>query len=202
MTTLHGLLVDLVPFTSEFPEKMHQHWNNESRLWATMGDDGPVTRAQIDRINEERAEGIERGYTGVGFMMRARDGKIIGTMGLNWVDEWNRCAWLGAWIGEEDYWGGGHGSDGLLLLVEYAFRWLDMRRLALGTMALNERAQRNVEKCGFTLESRSPDGTFVRGRPVDTLSYGMLRREWRGREALVEELKLREKAEQRYGKVD
>lgn len=201
MTILHGLLVDLEPFTREYQkEKAHIYWNNESRVWAMMGECEPITRAQLNRIMEERAGAAERGYTGVHFMMRARDGNIIGSMGLNWVDYWNRAAWLGAWIGEEGYWGGGHGTDALLLMVEYAFQWLDMRRLCLGTMDINERAQRNVEKVGFRLESRERKAALVNGRWVDGLNYGMLREDWLGRDPLVERLGLREKAEQRYGR--
>jgi RimJ/RimL family protein N-acetyltransferase len=202
MTTLHGLLVDLVPFTSEFDDKMYDYWNNDSRLWATMGENQPITRATLKRIQEHRAEGRERGYTGVHFMMRARDGNIIGGMGLNWIDYWHRQAEIGAWIGEEEYWGGGHGTDGLLLLADYTFKWHDVRRLTLGTMGINERAQRNVEKVGFILEARKRLMTLVNGMWVDALEYGMMREEWRGREVLVEELGLREKAEKRYGKAD
>ncbi len=200
---LNGLLVDLVPFTREwYDEKMHAYWNNESRLWATMGDQLPTTRAQIKRIIEERVQGRERGYPGVHFMMRAKDGNIIGSIGLGWVDRWNRLGILGAWIGEQDYWSGGHGTDALLLLVDYAFRWLDLRRLMLGTMAPNIRAQRNVEKCGFRLEAYERQATLVNGEWFDALNYGMLREEWRGRDVLVEELGLREKAARRYGKVE
>jgi len=199
---LKGLLVDLEPFTSEWEKTiMHAHFNNESKLWATMGDNSPITRAEIKRMQEERAEGRERGYPGVHFMMRARDGKIIGSMGIGWISYQNRVAWLGAWIGEQDYWGGGHGTDALLLLCDYAFDWLDMRRLCLGTMAINERAQRNVEKVGFKLEGRKRGETLVNGEWLDGLSYGMMREEWVGREALVEQLGLRERAEQRYGTV-
>lgn len=202
MTILHGLLLDLVPIDDHYrEEKMVQHWNNESRVWATMGDREPVTRAQVKRITEERSQEREQGYTGVHFMMRARDGVSIGTIGLGWVDEWNRYAWVGAWIGEEDYWGGGHGTDALLLLTEYAFDWLDLRRLILMTMDLNARAQRNVEKAGFKLEGRPRAATVVDGRRIDGLMYGMLRREWRGRAALVEELGLRERAIERYGEL-
>lgn len=197
---LNGLLVDLVPFTREWvEEKMHTFWNNESRLWATMGDQAPTTRAQIRRIVEERRGGRERGYPGVHFMLRARDGQIIGNIGLNWIERYNRVAYLGAWIGDEAYWGGGHGTDALLLLVEYAFDWLDLRRLALGTMATNIRAQRNVEKCGFQREAFERQAALVNGEWIDTVNYGMLRDEWRGREVLVEELGLRERAAQRYG---
>ncbi len=196
---LSGLLVDLVPFTREwYQEKMHAYWNNESRLWATMGECMPISRASIARIIEERAQGRARGYSGVHFMIRTKDGVTIGNIGLNWVDYHSRCGYLGAWIGEEGYWGGGYGTDALLLVVEYAFDWLDLRRLALGTMALNVRAQRNVEKCGFRLEGRERQATLVNGEWLDALTYGMLRGEWPGRETLIERLGLREKAAQRY----
>jgi RimJ/RimL family protein N-acetyltransferase len=202
MTTLRGLLVDLVPFTPEYyDETMLTFWNNESRQWATMGDNDPISRATLKRIQERRREGREHGYTGVHFMMRARDGQIIGTIGLNWVDYWHRFAELGAWIGDEDYWGGGHGTDALLLMVDYAFRWHDVRRLTLGTMSINERAQGNVEKVGFRLEKRARKVTLFDGRWVDGLEYGMLLDEWRGRDRLVDELGLRAKAIQRYGEV-
>ncbi len=200
---LKGLLVDLEPFTSEwYDDIMLAHWNNESKLWATMGDNGPVSRAQMKRMQERRAEGRERGYTGMHFMMRARDGQIIGSIGINWISYWNRTAWLGAWIGEQDYWSGGHGTDALLLVCEYTFDWLDMRRLCLDTMAINERAQRNVERVGFRLESRARKTTLVNGAWIDGLEYGMLREEWAGREALVEQLGLRARAEKRYGTAD
>lgn len=200
---LHGLLVDLVPMSAEFRDRvMYEHWNNESRLWASMGDYGPISRATIKRIQEHRAEGRARGYNGVHFMMRARDGKIIGTMGINWFNYYSRYASLGAWIGEEDYWGGGHGTDGLLLLIEYAFNWYDLRRIDLQTMGLNERAQKNVEHVGFKLEARGRQATLVNGQWIDALTYGLLRDEWPGRETLVERLNLRARAEKRYGKID
>lgn len=200
MTILRGLLVDLEPFDREFDDKMYEFWNNESRVWASMGECEPVTRARIKRMIEERREGAERGWTGIYFAMRARDGNLIGSMGFNWIDYWNRVAFLGAWIGAEAYWGGGHGTDALLLMMEYAFDWFDMRRLSLGTMSINERAQRNVEKCGFKLEAVHRQTALVNGAWVDELAYGLLREEWRGRAALVEELGLYERAEARYGK--
>jgi RimJ/RimL family protein N-acetyltransferase len=194
MTTLHGVLVDLVPFTDEYEEKMYTYWNNDSRRWAFMGDYSPISRAQIKHIREERAGARERGYTGVHFMMTTKQGQIIGEMGLNWVDQWNRYANMGAWIGEPEFWGGGYGSDGTLQLVDYAFNWLDLRRLFLDTMGLNERAQRNVEKCGFRLEARRRSTVSVDGVWTDELVYGMLREEWPGAETMIERLGLREKA--------
>lgn len=197
---LRGLLVDLEPQSREFQlEKNHEYTNNPSAQWARVGDNTLSSRAQIERRIEGWRGGRERGYLGVHFQMRARDGNLIGSIGLNWVDAWHRIGVLGAWIGEANYWGGGHGTDALLLVCEYAFDWLDLRRLTLGTMAPNERAQRNVEKCGFVLEARERKATFCAGEWVDLLEYGMMRDEWRGRAALVAELGLVERARQRYG---
>ena len=199
MTILRGLLVDLEPLGEAYTEKMYAYWNNFTKSWATMGDDGPVSMATIKRVVEHRNEGAERGYTGVHFMMRARDGEIIGSVGLNWVDYWNRHASIGAWIGEEDYLSGGHGTEAVILLCDYAFRWLDMRRLVLMTMDINERARGASERTGFTLEQRMRKSTLFQGEWVDVVVYGMNRDEWKGRDVLAQEFNLEARARKRYG---
>ncbi len=87
----------------------------------------------------------------------------------------------------------------MLLLVQYAFDWLDLRRLYLTTMGHNTRAQRQVEKCGFKLECRQRAkvlGGFG-GDFRDFLWYGMLREEWPGRDAMIVRVGLRDKAKAR-----
>jgi len=103
----------------------------------------------------------------------------------------DRVANLGANIIEADYWGGGYGTDALLLLVDYAFDTLDMRRLFLITMTLNERVLRQMEKVGFLLEGRMRQATVADGVPYDVVIYGLLREEWPGRPAMIEKLDLR-----------
>jgi RimJ/RimL family protein N-acetyltransferase len=125
------------------------------------------------------------------FGIQTKDGKPIGDMGMNWVVPHHRLAMLGASIGEPAYWGGGYGTDALLLIVDYAFDWLDMHKVWLMTMALNARVVRQMEKVGFTLECRQREGTWVDGKPVDGLTYGILREEWPGREAVIERLGLK-----------
>jgi len=194
---LEGLLVDLVPINQEFLDKMVEFWNNESRWWSTTGDCRPLTRAQVKRMLDAQMEGPEPGYSEVHTMIRAKDGQIIGWMSL-WIVQPHRFVWVAAWIGNPMYWSGGHGSDALLLIVDYAFRWLDVRRFVLSTMGLNVRAQRNAEKCGFVFEGRKREAAFVDGRWVDMVNYGLLCDEWPGRAALVEQLGLHQKAKERY----
>lgn len=94
-------------------------------------------------------------------------------------------------IGEPEYWGGGYGTDALLLLADYAFDWLDLHKLWLITMALNARVMRQMEKVGFDLEARQRAATWANNGWVDALTYGIQRSAWPGRAALIERLGLR-----------
>jgi diamine N-acetyltransferase len=190
-----GLLVDLVPFSAEFKQHEVAWMNGPMGEW--WGQDGLLTQPTLDRNQEQwLATAVEQGRY-LRFGMRAKDGNPIGTFGLANVRYDQRTAEVGAGIGDPSYWSGGFGSDAMLLIVEYGFRWLDLRRLWLTTAGLNERAQRQVEKCGFALEGRQRRALRIRGGFGDFLFYGMLREEWPGRAVMVERLGLREKAKAR-----
>lgn len=187
---LNGLLVDLVPYGAAFRPKHHTWWNNESKFWGSMGEYGLISRARIDRMHEQWDSDDDPGWYGVPFGIMTKDGTPIGYFGINDVNPYSRCGILGAVIGEPDYWGGGYGTDALLLIADYAFCELDLRRLWLMTMSLNERVMRQMEKVGFTLEVRNRRATLVDGVWHDVVVYGLLRDEWPGRAVMIERLGL------------
>ncbi|MBP8972460.1 MAG: GNAT family N-acetyltransferase [Anaerolineae bacterium] len=181
---LYGTLVDLVPFGERFRSRDHDWLNNESRFWGSMGEYGFISRAAVEREYEEFYHS-EHPRTGVWFGILTKDGTPIGGIGINWLSEHHRVADLGAVIGELQYWGGGYGTDALLLVVDYAFDRLDMRKVWLGTMSLNARVMRQMEKVGFALEARLREGALADGRWYDELTYGRLRDGWPGYAAMV-----------------
>ena len=193
---LEGLLVDLVPYGKEYLERESEWVNSDAWFWASVGDRPIVTKAQVKRHAEERAERIERGRPyRVTFGIQAKDGKPLGDMALNWILPHSRISMLGAAIGDPDYWGGGYGTDALLLLADYAFEWMDMRKLWLTTMSPNARVLRQMEKVGFTLEARQRESYWADGVLADAMIYGMLREEWPGRLAMIERLGLKARKE-------
>jgi RimJ/RimL family protein N-acetyltransferase len=187
---LQGLLVDLVPYGRKAMEQDHRWWNNDSMFWASMGERNVATKAEIEREHQEWITS-EKPHTGVPFVAQTKDGKPLGYFGINWLDYHHRTANLGASIGEPDYWGGGYGTDALLLIVDYAFDWLDMRKIWLSTMSLNERVLRQMVKVGFTLEARQRQVAWADGQWYDEVSYGLFRDEWPGREAMIGKLGLK-----------
>ncbi|MBN1202155.1 MAG: GNAT family N-acetyltransferase [Anaerolineae bacterium] len=188
---LEGLLVDLVPYGERFHKLEHEWHNNEGVFFWSMGDRWIETQAQIDAGQRERAEEAERGSKDVIFGVQTKDGTPIGLFGAPWIVPHNRLAMLTALIGEPDYWGGGYGTDALLLLVDYLFDWLDLRKLWLMTMDLNVRVKRQMEKVGFTLETRQRDVAYANGQHIDALTYSLLRGDWPGRAAMIKKLDLR-----------
>ena len=192
---LEGLLVDLGPYGKRFLDLEHTWHNSDAWYWATAGDRWIASKESIQRNQQERVEWREKhGSNSVWFGIQTKDGLPLGDICLNWVLPYYRHSMMGAGIGDPEYWGGGYGTDALLLMVDYAFDWLDMRRLWLGTMGLNERVQRQMQKVGFKLEARRRQMMFADGVWTDELVYGLLREEWPGRAAMVERLGLRAKA--------
>lgn len=188
---LEGLLVDLVPYGKRYLEQEHRWHNSEAWFWATAGDRMILSQAAVERRQQERAEWMEqRGSKSVWFGIQTKDGLPIGDIALTWVMPFSRVAMLGAAIGDSEYWGGGYGTDALLLIVDYAFDWLDMHKLWLGTMGINVRVHRQMEKVGFICEGRSRSTFYADGQWTDEVVYGILRDEWPGRAAVIERLGL------------
>lgn len=185
---LEGLLVDLVPLGLPFKPYVRGWLNGPMRDW--WREDGLLSQAAFEQIAADTHESPDT----ICFGMCRKDGTPVGMIHLMNLDAYHRTSEIGAGIGDPANWGGGLGSDATLLIVEYAFRWLDLRRVWLTTMATNGRAQRQVEKCGFTREGCRRHSTYYGGRFGDHIVYGLLRDEWPGRDVMIERLGLREKS--------
>lgn len=198
---LSGLLLDLVPFAALFEDRYLDWRNGPMRDWLML--DGLITRSGHDRWRQEIRDlppAQRQGVIRFGVLAKVRGevvGEPVGWFSLLHIDPLHRTAELGAGIADPAFWGAGLGSDATLLLVEYAFKWLDLRRLWLVTAGNNQRAQRQVEKCGFVREAVARQGWHLFGGYQDAVYYGLLREDWPGRPLMVARLGLLETARKR-----
>lgn len=191
-----GLLVDLVPYGNAFQQQEHRWLNNESAFWGMAGDRLIVSRAAVERWQTERQDDGARPDGGsIWFGIRSKAGVPLGDIELGYISPHHRMSMIGVGIGEPEYWGGGYGTDALLLIMEYAFNWLDHHRLWLHTMGTNVRMQRAATKVGFHEEARRRRFWLADGQWTDDVIYGLLRQDWPGRETLVERLGLHPRQE-------
>ncbi|MBU0928290.1 MAG: GNAT family N-acetyltransferase [Spirochaetes bacterium] len=79
----------------------------------------------------------------------AASGELIGSCGLMDLDAVNRSAEIGIVIGDKAYWGRGYGEEALRLLLDYAYRYLNLYNVMLRVYSYNARGIACYEKVGF-----------------------------------------------------
>ncbi len=150
-------------------------WSTASDDLVSMGRRDIVTKAQIEAEHREWRESTRRKPASPSaFRPRTANRWAISASTSCPIRPGGRS---GANISGRDCWGGGYGTDALLLLVDYAFDTLDVRRLFLITMTLNERVLRQMEKVGFLLEGRMRQATVADGVQRGVVIYGLLAEE-------------------------
>ena len=105
----------------------------------------------------------------------------IGNTALHKIDPLRRSAVFGIVIGVQSCWGKGYGTEATRLVVDYAFRRLNLHRIELEVAASHPIARRAYERAGFLVEGTRRDAMFVDGQYADALVMGILRPEWEAR---------------------
>lgn len=151
-------------------------FNNDVEVELAGGGD-PPTPQSLERLQADFDAGVTKGgRDGLSFAIEA-DGQYIGGCALFQVDDVARTAALGITIGNKTYWGRGYGREAVHLLVDYAFRLRNLRRVWLTVNGNNERAIRAYQACGFVEEGRQRQHVWSNGEYVDLVYMGLLRNE-------------------------
>lgn len=103
-----------------------------------------------------------------------KNDKHIGNIKLgpiNWV---HRYADVGIVIGPREYWGKGYASESIKLLMEYAFKRINLRRLTAGMYMSNIGSKKAFEKCGFIQEGIRREHVFFNGKYEDVIQLAYI----------------------------
>ncbi|MEO6030176.1 MAG: GNAT family protein [Candidatus Binatia bacterium] len=104
------------------------------------------------------------------------DGAIVGTIGLHYVEWFDRSAELGYWVasGAE---GRGYVTRAARLVLEFAFGTVGLHRVVVRCAVGNERSARVAERLGLVREGLLREAHFVGGKFLDQHLYSLLRHE-------------------------
>ena len=107
------------------------------------------------------------------------DGDIlIGSVSLHDINLVNRNAFIGIFIGEEEYRNKGYGLEAVRLILEYGFKTMNLHNIMLSVHADNAGAIACYMKAGFRETGRRHEWVFKDGRYVDVLYMGILEDEF------------------------
>lgn len=105
--------------------------------------------------------------------------KLIGNCGLMNIDQTNRKATIGIFIGDKEEQNKGYGTEVIKLLLDYGFNYLNLHNINLGLMEFNKRALACYKKCGFKEYGRRRKCNFVNGKYYDTIYMDILAEEFK-----------------------
>ncbi|MDR1688450.1 MAG: GNAT family N-acetyltransferase [Clostridiales bacterium] len=138
--------------------------------------------AQYNRVVAS-ADDLEWLYKPPGDMQRyavvLREGDVlIGSISIHNIDHLNRNAFIGIFIGEEEYRGKGYGTEAVRLILNYGFKTLNLHHIMLTVHADNYGGIACYKKAGFREVGRLSEWVFKDGVYVDKLYMGILAREF------------------------
>lgn len=152
-------------------------FNNDLEVELAGGGDPPMPQP-LSRLEAEFDRNASEGGRDKGTFAIEADGQMIGICALFNFNHTARTCELGIAIGDKAYWGRGYGREAINLLLKYAFRYHNYRRVWLSTQAKNERAIRAYRACGFVEEGRQRQHVWSDGAYDDLVLMGILREEW------------------------
>ena len=176
---LQGEKVRLRPMSRDDLARIWE-FNNDLEVELASGGDPPILQSLARLQAEFDSEASKGGRDGARFSIDADD-KLIGHCALFRFDDTARTCELGITIGDKCYWGRGYGRDAIPVLLDYAFRLRNLRRVFLSVNGSNERAIRAYRASGFMEEGRLRAHVWSQGRYEDLVYMWVLREEWKAR---------------------
>lgn len=104
----------------------------------------------------------------------------IGNIAL-YINSYHNTASYGYLIGEKEYWGKGAAIEAITLMLDFAFKKLNIRKVWGGAYLSNVYSIFNFKKLGFVQEGRLRQHNIDEGKLCDGLIFGILKEEWLSR---------------------
>ncbi len=172
---LRGERVILRPLCVETDLEIATRWINDPDIRQYVLAHLPMSRESEKEWLERAAKG---GGTDIILAIEMLDGKLIGTIGLHRINWKDGTATTGTIIGDEADRGLGYATEAKMLILEYAFNELGLRKICSGALAFNDRSFNYSLRCGYQIEGRLRRQFLKRGTYCDEVILGVFRDEW------------------------
>jgi len=173
---LRGKGVRLTAVTKDDLPTMAAWWADAAFL--RLFDSMPAFPESVAQLSK-RLEDSEQGKRNFMFGIRPlNDNKLLGLVELDGIIWQHGTSSLSIAIGEKGERGKGYGTEAMALILDFAFRELNLHRVFLTVFSYNTAAIALYEKLGFYREGAHREHLQRDGQRYDMLLYGILRQEW------------------------
>lgn len=151
-----------------------QRWQNDPEVTQYLARTRPLSLIE----EETWIESLGKKNNDVIVAIQVINGPFIGTMGLHHIDWVNRTAVTGACIGDKEQQGKGYGTDAKMILLDYAFNTLGLRKIKSSAIAFNGRSLGFNAKCGYEEEGRRVREIYRNGEYHDEVLTAVFCENW------------------------
>jgi RimJ/RimL family protein N-acetyltransferase len=169
--------VRLRPMVPDDVTVLYEMWSDPEHHLLTSDSPMLVESLAARRASLERSQAEPDARTARFTAETIADGTVIGACGLWGLDTFNQFGHLGVSLLPAAR-AQGYGREMVLLLCRYGFRFRNLHRIELETLATNTAMRRLAESCGFVLEGIQREQAYDGDGFSDIALYGLLRREW------------------------
>lgn len=169
-----GKTVYLSPISVEDAETFVE-WMNDFGITDFTGRSANIVTLENEK--EWLAEATS-GKKHIFAIVSLEDDRVLGTVELMDIREFDRCATAGIFIGENNDRSRGIGTEALSLLVEFGFLYMNLHSINLAVLADNPRAIKCYTKVGFKECGRMREARFVGGKYRDLIHMDLLASEY------------------------
>ena len=166
---LRGEQIYLRPITADDTE-LAVRWRNQPSVVANFLYRKPITpKDHEDWLANKGFKGLVHQF----IVCRNEDDKPLGSAYLQNFDEESRRAEWGIYLGEEQTYGKGVGTEAGHLILDYAFNTLGLHKVVSRVLARNTASARMSEKVGSIQEAYLRDEYFLDGQYEDLILFGI-----------------------------
>lgn len=172
---LKGKKVILRPIDIEKDLGNFHKWINDFEVMQFLGK--PYKPIPKEKEKELLQKMLSDDYSVV-FAIETMDGKHIGVTGLHKISHFDGTATTGTFIGDKNYWSRGYGTEAKMLLLQYAFLVLNLRRINSRVISFNKRSLRCQLKCGYKIEGVMKKEVWKNGRYHNLITLAVFQENW------------------------
>lgn len=152
-----------------------KRWSEDPDLRAAIGQVAPLSDLEC----EEWFRDVENDENRAWYVIVTVDGdRVIGEAGLLRIFEPWRTTDMTVIIAEENARGKGYGREVGRMLLDFAFNYMGLHRVAVGVVGFHEEGLKYWEGLGFRREGTLRDGYFLNGVFHDFVMLSILAPEW------------------------
>ena len=149
-----------------------QEWLNDDDVTKLLFQGLKPSNLQV--MKEDFNKNIRNAKEIVFLIVDKKSNKKVGWTGIYEIDWISKKGELRFFIGDKKFWGKGFATDAVSLLIDYAFKKLNLHRVYGGANKENKASIRIFKKLSFSEEGITKDGYFRNGRYYDLIHFGLI----------------------------